>query len=66
MQNSHGVPLWMTLNSEQFVEEIVRTVVGSIALILGVPISTLLAAWFFGRKSEREKALAPSGHTHSH
>jgi uncharacterized membrane protein len=66
MQNTSGVPLWMTLNSEQFVEEIVRTVVGSIALILGVPISTLLAAWFFGRESERARPVAHIGHTHAH
>jgi uncharacterized membrane protein len=36
-------PAWVTLNSEFIAEEIVRTLVGSVALILAVPISTLLA-----------------------
>ncbi len=42
LSQAHGQPMWAVVNSEQFVEEIVRTIVGSIALILGVPISTLL------------------------
>jgi uncharacterized membrane protein len=37
-------PLWVTINSEFVAEEIVRTLVGSLALILAVPITTLLAA----------------------
>lgn len=43
-------PLWVTLNSEFVAQEFVRTFVGSIALILGVPISTYLAARYLGRK----------------
>jgi uncharacterized membrane protein len=43
-------PLWVTLNSEFIAEEIIRTLVGSIALILAVPITTLLAALTFSRK----------------
>jgi uncharacterized membrane protein len=38
-------PLWVTLNSEFVAEEVVRSLVGSIALILAVPITTGLAAW---------------------
>jgi uncharacterized membrane protein len=37
-------PVWVTLNSEFVAEEIVRTLVGSSALVLAVPITTLLAA----------------------
>jgi uncharacterized membrane protein len=37
-------PLWMTLNSEFLAEEIVRTLVGSMALLMAVPISTWLAS----------------------
>lgn len=44
-------PLWVTLNSEFLAEEIVRTLVGSIALIVAVPLSTVLAAWYFRRKT---------------
>lgn len=38
-------PYWVIFNSESIVEEIVRTIAGSIGLILAVPITTLLAAW---------------------
>lgn len=40
-------PLWAILNSEMIGEEIIRTLVGSIALVLAVPISTLLASAYF-------------------
>jgi uncharacterized membrane protein len=39
-------PLWVMLNSEFIVEEIVRTLSGSIGLVLAVPITTLLASFF--------------------
>jgi uncharacterized membrane protein len=42
-------PLWITLNSERIVEEIVRTLVGSSALVIAVPITTYLAAYYFNR-----------------
>lgn len=37
-------PLWAILNSELIVEELVRTLAGSIGLILAVPITILIAA----------------------
>jgi uncharacterized membrane protein len=37
-------PLWVTLNSELVAEEIVRALIGSLALVLAVPITTALAA----------------------
>jgi len=43
------VPLWITINSERVVEEIVRTLVGSSALVIAVPITTYLAAYYFYR-----------------
>lgn len=43
---SHMQPWWVLLNSEFLVEEIVRTLAGSIGLILAVPITTVLAAFF--------------------
>jgi uncharacterized membrane protein len=46
-------PLWVTLNSEFVVEEVVRTVVGSLALTLAVPITTGLAAWWFARHPQK-------------
>lgn len=45
-----GPPLWVVLNSEPVVEEAVRALVGGSALILAVPISTLLAAKYFTRR----------------
>ena len=47
-------PLWTILNSEIIVEEIVRTLAGSIGLILAVPITTLLAAWLNTTKSQKK------------
>ncbi len=43
--NEGNQPWWAILNSELIVEEIVRTLAGSIGLILAVPISTLFAAF---------------------
>lgn len=43
-------PLWFTLNNEYFIEELVRAIVGSATLILAVPISTALAAWWYSRE----------------
>jgi len=37
-------PLWVVLNHESVVEEVVRTVGGSLGLLLSIPITTLLAA----------------------
>ncbi|OGH67552.1 MAG: hypothetical protein A3C15_03255 [Candidatus Magasanikbacteria bacterium RIFCSPHIGHO2_02_FULL_50_9b] len=44
-------PLWVVLNSQQVSEEIVRTLVGSTALVLAVPISSAIAAYFYTKKS---------------
>lgn len=49
--NSDMMPKWAILNSEVISEEIVRTLVGSGALVLAVPLSTLLAAIYYSRRS---------------
>lgn len=42
-----GAPLWFIANSEMIAEEIVRALVGSLCLVLAVPISTAIAArWY--------------------
>ncbi|MGH2425921.1 MAG: YibE/F family protein [bacterium] len=46
---SEDQPLWVLVNSEFIAEEIVRTMAGSIALVLAVPITTLLAAYSLRR-----------------
>jgi len=47
MLASSDMPFFVILNSEVVSEEIVRMLVGSFALILAVPITTLLAAYYF-------------------
>ena len=51
-------PLWLVVNSELVVEEIIRTLVGSSALILAVPLATVLAAYVFSRRSAESKAIS--------
>lgn len=47
---SEGEPVWVLLNSAFLAEEIVRTLVGSAALLLAIPVSTWLGAFFFSEK----------------
>lgn len=56
------LPFSMILNNEVFATEIARTIVGSIGLILTVPITTMLAAIFV----DRFKSDHTEGHTHAH
>ncbi len=44
------LPIPIFLNTEFVAEEIVRTVTGSVALMLAVPLTTYIAAWFFGAR----------------
>ena len=49
---SAGDPTIPVLNREIFVSEIVRTVVGSIGIVLAVPITTGLAVWMLMKKEK--------------
>lgn len=49
------------INYENVAEEIVRTLIGSIGLVLAVPITTLLACFFLNKVTTDE-----SPHTHGH
>jgi uncharacterized membrane protein len=51
------VPTWVIINSNFIAEEIVRTVVGSSALVLAVPITTGLAAYYFRNRSDLKKEV---------
>jgi uncharacterized membrane protein len=42
--------LWLFLNGQFIAEEIVRTFVGSSALILAVPLATFLSAYWYTKK----------------
>lgn len=46
-------PLWTTLNSDIVAEEIARTLIGSMTLIVAVPIATGLAAYVLTRSTRR-------------
>lgn len=56
-------PIWTIFNSEFVAEEIIRTLVGSSALILAVPISTFLAAYFLSKPGVLPEELE-GGHKH--
>jgi len=43
--NPANLPWWLLVNDETTMEEVIRTLVGSAALILSMPITTLLATW---------------------
>lgn len=58
-------PLWVTLNGEFLAEEVVRTLVGSVALLCAVPISTALAARLL-RADPSRAPVSASHHGHHH
>jgi len=55
-------PIWRRINREPIAEEIVRTLVGSLGLVLAVPITSLVASlmarWAVQRDRERESGGA--------
>ena len=55
-------PIWQRVNREPIAEEIVRTLVGSLGLILAVPITgliaSLLAHWMVRREKTDRKAIS--------
>jgi len=51
--NPARLPWWVIINNESIAEEIVRAIAGSIGLILAVPVTTFLAAWFAVRKNKQ-------------
>ena len=59
-------PLALILSQEIFAVEIIRTIVGSIGLVLTVPITTLLAAHMLEHYRGKEYSHDHHGHSHSH
>ncbi|WP_309135732.1 YibE/F family protein [Cellulomonas sp.] len=59
----YSQPLARTLTSGAFAEEIVRTLAGSIGLVLAIPLTTLIAAVVAGGTPHAEVA-ADRGHVH--
>lgn len=63
----NGNPLWVSLNNELIVEEIVRTIAGSIGLLMAVPITTAIASKFLKKKvPENEEPEEEDHHHHTH
>lgn len=58
-----GPPLWVVLNAEYVMEEVVRALVGGASLIIAVPISTALAAYYVAN-CPADISTKPVGHHH--
>lgn len=58
--NDWGLPLWARLNYDSIVEEIIRALTGSAVLIITVPITTLIAAYYYNKQRiiNEQKKLA--------
>lgn len=55
---------WVTiLNQEVVAAELLRIIVGSLGLILAVPATTAVAAWYY---QNREVQSSGDGHGHGH
>jgi uncharacterized membrane protein len=55
------------INSERFATEIIRSLIGSIGLVLAVPVTTFIAAHLlYGRKQSDSTEVADSVGTHHH
>lgn len=56
--------LALTLNQEIVASELARIIIGSIGLLLAVPLTTALAAWYYGKQAELSHE--EGGHAHHH
>lgn len=64
--SSAGPTNFSVINQEIFATEIIRTIVGSIGLILTVPITTLLAVYILKGYKSKNKNLPHSHAVHTH
>lgn len=62
---NEDAPYWVVLNGELIVEEVIRTLAGSIGLVLAVPLTTVLAAALLLKLDHAElKKIAQHAHHH--
>ena len=67
MLQLYGLPLAQTLTGGAFAQEIVRTLSGSIGLVLAIPLTTAVAAVVAVRSDPAVLgAAAGAGHSHGH
>lgn len=59
-------PAWVTLNSEIIAEEVIRTLSGSIGLVIAVPLTTVMAAYIVTKYKKLPKAKVADSHGHAH
>jgi uncharacterized membrane protein len=59
-------PWWLTLNTEILTQEIVQILVGSMSLVVSVPITSFLAARFFSKVKLDPKDNPETIHHHNH
>lgn len=45
-------PAWLVVNSELFIEEIVKILVASIALLIAIPVTTFIASVYYSKKQD--------------
>lgn len=50
----NSVPIWQNINSETVAEEITRSVIGGMALMLAVPLTTALASYFLPKLNTKK------------
>ena len=61
-----GTSFTDAINGEAVAEEVIATLVGSIGLIVSMPITTALAALLGPRMSDRQPAKADAHAAHAH
>ncbi|HTR19047.1 MAG TPA: YibE/F family protein [Candidatus Paceibacterota bacterium] len=66
VQEGSGYGLVYSVNSELFATEIVRILIGSIGLILGVPVTTFIASYMLYGRIRAGEPSSHRGHSHSH
>lgn len=54
----------LTINQEIIAAELARIIVGSMGVILAVPLTTIIAAWWFGTHGVNEADMRTSTHHH--
>lgn len=64
--NMANIPWWVTLNSEFLAQEIVRTLAGSTAIVLAVPITTVIAAFIYSNIHVEPSSESEVSHGHHH
>lgn len=57
---------FLAVNQEIIAAELLRIIIGSIGLVLAVPFTTIIAAWYFRHKTVTETVESACGHGHHH